>query len=337
MKHALWIVVIAALLGGCRDRDLPNAFQVDEDLRDEFFTQLEPSEADILWVIDSSCSMTDEQLALVENFPRFIEFFVNRGLSFRIAVTTTNVDEDDSEGANAGFVGDTPWLTEDVDDIEEEFLRRGLVGVDQWHSDEKGLTAAHRALASPPPGNEDFIRFNAHLAVIVVSDEPDFSARPESEGVEGIVGWEAFATWLNSVKGPTGQRRSDLSAIVGIGPDGFDDPLGCGGDFENGEGALRGDGYLEAAQGTGGSWMSICETDWGDMMGRVGLRAAGLLDAFTLDEIPEVDSLRVWIDGDEVDGWVYREFDNAIAFVATDDVPLPGEITQVRYRVPDAE
>lgn len=331
---ALMPAAALLLLVGCNDpSQLGDGFTNNPNHRQEYFTQLEPSQADILWVIDSSCSMSDEQDSLVQNFPYFIEFFLTRGLAFRLAVTTTNVADPNSEGLDGALNGDPPWITEATPDLEPAFLERALVGIDEGHGKEKGLEAAYLAIAEPHDGDEGFVRDDAQLAIVLVSDEPDHTERLNEPDYDQYINWEDFSAWLNALKGPQMERMSQLSAIVGIGPDGFDDPNGCGNQAEQGQGAARGDGYLEAAAATGGTWVSICTADWGDMMARVGLAAAGLMDAWPLEEEPEPGSLEVEVDGRSVSGWVHREWDNSVHFVRANAIPLPGEQVAVTYTV----
>jgi hypothetical protein len=343
MRSITAVLVLAAAaslhLSACGDRvGLESGFAHDPNYRQEFFMQLEPSEADILWVIDSSCSMTDEQAALVENFPNFIEFFLTRRLAFRLAVTTTNIDDPNSEGLDGRFNGDPPWITEQTEDLEASFLERALVGIDPGHGKEKGLEAAYRALEDPDERDAGFLRQDAQLAVVIVSDEPDHSERLDEPDHDQYIDWRGFSDWLDELKGPQMERMSQVSAIVGVGEGGFEDPNGCGGDWEqDGEGALRGDGYLEAADATGGTWVSICEEDWGDMMARVGLAAAGLMDAWVLEEEPLPNSLRVSIDGHGTADWEYRAWDNAIHFTRAEAIPRPGSRVEVTYSVPGAD
>lgn len=47
------------------------------------------SKVDILWVVDNSGSMKNEQEALANNFEIFINDFIDRNLDFNMAVTTT--------------------------------------------------------------------------------------------------------------------------------------------------------------------------------------------------------------------------------------------------------
>jgi hypothetical protein len=342
MRRLLLLLAMLQLLAlvavGCGDRRR-DGFGENEHLRVETFTQLDPMRSDVLWVIDSSQSMEDEQAALADNFPHFIAFFFERDLSFRVAVTTTNFEDPDSDGLDGRFVGDPPWFDQDTVDLDNAFMERAIVGIDPGHRYEKGLAAAYGALADPWPETEGFVREDAHLAIVVVSDEPDHSARdfPDSDD---FISWEPFSAWLNDFKGEGQVRMSDFSAVVGISPDGFEDPAGCGSEEDGGEwgpaeGAQRGDGYLEAAAATGGTYVSICEDDWSDMLARVGLIASGMMDAFGLHEIPVVETLEVEVGTIRVSAWEYREHDNSIFFTTSDSVPEPGQVVRVTYEVPE--
>jgi len=337
-------VAVGGLFAGCTLDDFGTGFKGADQIRTETFTQQEPSTADVLWVVDTSCSMADEQEALAENFPAFLTLFLERSLAFNMAVTSTNIWEDESEGLDGQMNGDPYVMTQDDADIEALFVERALMGIDEGHGAEKGLTAAHQALEVLGDSvNQGFLRDDAHLAIIVVSDEPDYSAQANDSA---LVDLEEFAEWLNAFKGPTGQRMADLSVIVGIGEDGFEDPRGCNqpengdgagggsGPGGQGEGARRGDGYLEAALATGGLIGSICEPDWGDLLGRVGLRATGLLDAFELTEVPALDTVTVRVNGRFITEWDYFEVDNSVRFTTVDAVPQPGEVIEIRYEVP---
>lgn len=333
------LLLVPILTSGCGERRFAHGFGVNEFLRIDTFTQLEPMRSDVLWVVDSSASMEDEQAALADNFPHFIAFFFERDLSFRVAVTTTNYMDAGSDGLDGDFVGDPPWLHQDTADIDALFMERAMVGIDEGHRFEKGLASAYGALAEPWPRTEDFVREDAHLAVVVVSDEPDHSER-DFEDSDDFITWEPFSEWLNAFKGEGQVRMTDLSAITGISPDGFDDPAGCGETDEDNQwgpsgGAQRGDGYLEAASATGGTYVSICEEDWSDMLSRVGLIASGMMDSFTLSEVPVVETLHVEVGSMNSHDWMYRAHDNSIFFTSADAVPEPGQTVTVMYEVPE--
>ncbi len=339
-------VCLAVPLTGCQDDRFGRGFRAIDYSRSDEFVQLNPSKADVLWVVDTSCSMEDEQRALVENFPFFIDFFVERRLDFHLAVTSTNIHEERSDGLDGRLSGDPNVITSAMEDVEGEFLDRALLGIDDRHGDEKGLEAAYTAIERlGSSDNRGFHREEAHLAIIVVSDEP-YMGTPNRPTDEDLIGWDDFSFWLDDLKGPTGYRMTDLSAIVGMGPEGFEDPEPCGRDEEAGGGhggqggggqfgmgAERGDGYLEAAEATGGTWASICEEDWGEMLGRVGLRAAGLMDNFPLLNVPDPETLRVYVGGVGTTAWEYRESTNSVRFTTFASVPRPGQEVEVTYKI----
>ena len=46
---------------------------------------------DVLWVIDNSCSMLEEQTTLINNFGAFIGYFLDSQLDWHIGVTSTDM------------------------------------------------------------------------------------------------------------------------------------------------------------------------------------------------------------------------------------------------------
>jgi len=344
---ALGLAAATVALAGCDRGQFAEGFPVDNEYRQEIFEQVQPVPVDILFIVDTSCSMQDEQASLAENFPNFIDFFADEELPFRIGLTSTNIDEEDSEGLDGALNGEPRWLEPDTPDLEAEFFDNAYMGIDEGHSDEAGLHAAYVALQERIENvNADFIRSWANLSIIVLSDEADFSTKGEP-GSEDFTGAEAFSEWLDGYKDTP--EQSQLSALVGISPDGIDDPAGCihpGSDGEggggpgghnNGEGADRGDGYLEAAVATGGATHSLCSDDWGAMMGHLGLTTAGLLDTFTLSDAPIERTIRVQVGGTNNSDWVWDADANALTFLSYDTLPRPGETVSVTYRVPEPE
>ncbi len=311
-------------------------FSVDPDFRREHFVQPQPQDVDVLWVIDTSCSMLDEQEALATNGPNFFEFFLDADVPFHIGSTSTNVDEADSQGLDGQLAGEPGYLTMDTPDLDTAFLERTLLGIDDHHQWEKGLHAAWKALeVLGSTDNAGFLRDDANLAVIVVSDEPDYSETSSGQ-FQDWIGWEEFVDWLDTFKGLDADQQTQLSAVVGISEDGFEDPSGCNQnpDPEHwGEGALRGDGYLEAARATGGSYQSICTDNWATVLSRMGLTSAGLSDTFELDEQPVPTTLEVQVNDRRETRWSYKPSINAVYFTELSAIPRAGEEVTVKYRV----
>lgn len=333
----LFLLITSSICPGCSGtRGFAEGFHVTEDWRRDEFTQAQPRATDILWVIDTSCSMLDEQEALADNFPAFISFFIERDLPFRMGITSTNIGEAETDGLDGELAGSPRWLDHDSPDVEETFMDRILLGIDPMHGRERGLHASHIALSDRlEDSNEGFLRPNASLVVMVISDEPDYSTLQYPDSSD-FIGADEYVDWLEQLNDNT---PSHLSAIVGVGPDGLEDPNGCLhggflGEANLEHGALRGSGYIEAAIGTGGSVQSICDEDWTLALYRLGLTSAGLLERFDLSSTPVEETITVRVEGTETHAWAYEPLLGAVLF-APEAIPSSGEQIVITYRTPD--
>lgn len=155
---------------------------------------------DVLFVIDDSCSMEDDQSALAANFESFFGSFRTNQVDFRIAVVTTDMTDSMRSGR---FVG--PVLNDKTAAVDKAFS--GLVNVGSMGSaSERALAAVQAALSEPliSSTNRNFLRANADLAVIILGDEDDQSPFPLSD----------FETFLRGLK--TADNRLSVTSIVGL-------------------------------------------------------------------------------------------------------------------------
>ena len=58
------------------DVGAPNPRERAPEHRVDSLVQLKPPEVDILWLVDNSSSMGEEQAGIANNFPVFLDFFV---------------------------------------------------------------------------------------------------------------------------------------------------------------------------------------------------------------------------------------------------------------------
>lgn len=165
--------------------------------------QLEPFKRqpiDVLFVIDDSCSMENDQAALASNFEAFFGSFRANQVDFRIAAVTTDMEDEDRSGR---FVG--PVLTDKTPAVDAAFSLLVNVG-SEGSAQERALAAARAALSEPllSTTNRNFLRPNADLALIILGDEDDQSPFPLSE----------FETFLRGLK--SGDARLSVTSIVGL-------------------------------------------------------------------------------------------------------------------------
>src|SRR5688500_14567368 len=71
----------------------------------------------VVFVVDNSGSMAEEQQKLGENFASFIQHFTALNLDYKLAVVTTDVEAEDESGKFQGSV-----ITKDTPDAEAVFL-----------------------------------------------------------------------------------------------------------------------------------------------------------------------------------------------------------------------
>lgn len=221
--------------------------------------------------------------------------------------------------------------TEGAAEIFAEMVAQGVTG----SGIEMGLEAARLALSEPLVGldNAGFLREEANLSIVVVSDEEDSS--PES-----------VADYLNffaDLKGEAAYRDHALmnvSGVVGDVPPDFEGEPSCS--SANGF-ADYGSRYVYAANHTGGLLDSICDEDFSPIVDKLGLTLSGLLVEFELSRVPVLDSLEVSIYADvdassklkdltrDVD-YTYVEANNSIQF-ENDQVPASQQYIVAEYQV----
>jgi hypothetical protein len=155
---------------------------------------------DLVFVVDNSNSMAPKQRAFAQSLGTFFTALANRpgGMpDLRVAVVSTDVGAGASSlpgcapggmrgrfvrGGNCGLAAGAPWLTAAKGGANAELLSArvgciveslGVVGCGHEHT----LQATRLALTpGVNPENEGFVRAEAHLAIVIISDEDDCSA-----------------------------------------------------------------------------------------------------------------------------------------------------------------
>ena len=289
------LLLVPLILSACQEQTLHRP-----DLTAIFF-QSPPTEVDILLVVDNSGSMQDEQDELSVGFESFVEFFDLADVDYHIGVTTTDMSATGEQGTLVDNAG-PHVIHRDTDDPAEAFHDNVQVGVVGWGF-EKGLSAAAHALSEEmnEGDNEGFLRDDALLSVIFVSDEEDSSSHPVND-------------YINYFYGLKDSRERDVfnaSALVGLDPETLE-PANCSSGLFGS--AAAGRRYHDVALQTGGVVASICESDFSQVITEMGLASSRLLDRFLLDRQPKPDSIemRMWIPGME----------------PGDDFPVPPEGTE---------
>jgi hypothetical protein len=319
-------IVLALLLACASDHDLARV-----EATDSYF-QEGTDRVDILWVVDDSISMSNEQTKVAQGFQQFIAGMnMSADADFHLGII--NTDMDDSNPERGLMIGDPPYLTRD-DAYVAEFMARVQVGTD-GSDKERGLQAAEFALSDPTAlaHQEGFLRDEAVLALVFVSDENDCSDEnwlsDEQDGSlcydihEQLVPVADYIRSYQGLKGPDG--RVVVSAIVG--PPVED---GC-------EQSWPGTRYQTVARELDGVEANICESDYLVIMDEIGARISSPQRTFFLTHPAVEDTLEVYVDDalvdpDPMEGWEYDGTLAAVSFPG-DYVPAFGSVIEISYDI----
>jgi len=257
--------------------------------------------SDIMFFVDQSCSMDDDQARLAANFSTFITELNTYSEDWQIIVA----NQDTGCNSTSGVLRPT------APDFISRFQYAASYGSDgAWgfFYTEAGLTVTSEAVEMTDPGecNHGFIRPEAMLHIIMVSDEPEQSP----------MAWNHYVDKVVAKKGSAANVK--FSAIAGDYP------------VSSCSSAEPGTGYYEAVASTGGVFLSIC-SDWANPANLSMLAAASVQQsAFELSATPVPDTVRVWVNGSErLNGWYFDGPANTVYFES--GIPDEGDMIRISY------
>jgi len=270
----------------------------------DFYEQEEVANADILFVIDNSCSMHSHHTILKNNFSSFINVFASSGVDYQLAFITTD---------NENFVDNAIVRSTDADPIGAVNTLIDSIGISGsgW---ERGLAISYAATlsgADAGPGGT-FLRNDARLVIIFLSDERDGSSTTST------MTYTDYANHFLSLKNLSDELS--VNAVAG------DHPSGCSPPY-----AQHGAGYYEVVTDLGGNFLSICATDYGLQMETLASDSI-LRSAFELSDTPIEGSIIVTVDGYLASAWTYNATENAVYFDAS-AVPATASEIYIDYAV----
>ncbi|MEC7986543.1 MAG: hypothetical protein VX278_15360, partial [Myxococcota bacterium] len=249
-------------------------------------------------------SMSDEAQVLGEQFSTFITELSNYTSDWQVMVV--NADH----GCNHSGI-----LTPLTAGYETTFSQAVRTGAYDISFTEALLTNVTRAVEKTGPGecNEGFLRPDAMLHIIMLSDECEQSPNPGICGTQ----WQSYVDRVVAEKGDLQLVR--MSAVAG------DYPSGCG----NPQSAEFGSGYWEASQATDGLFISIC-SDWTSPLSLQQLATSSISQSrFTLGEVPVVETISVTVNGSLHTDWSFEPAENEVIFHSSP--PSSGNEVRIAY------
>ncbi|MCB0422637.1 MAG: hypothetical protein KDD61_16665 [Bdellovibrionales bacterium] len=239
---------------------------------------------DILFVVDNSPSMVQEQEEMGKRIESFLSVLEN--VDWKVGFTTTDVSS-----GNFGLKGDLLkiegtnkyFLEKNDSDYKEKFLKtiqrkESDCFIDCPSSDEQPLLAAILAMSKHNSSNAGFFRSHADIAIVILSDEDEMSSGPSAATKPIDVIKTVQSIW-------PGQKRMKAYGIA-IEPGDFN----CLRENSNGN---YGNLIANLVQVTGGVLGSICSKNYGESLKKIGESVLHLTQVIELNEAPDPDQIKI--------------------------------------------
>lgn len=355
LLRRLYVLVISTLfIVSCSDDEASFSILADSDT----FQQTNSSfnnKLDILFVIDDSGSMSPYQTNLSNNFSAFISDFITKGYDFRIAVITSSAWEAQFFGgassqnrARFRSTSGSAILDPSTLNIETAFSQNISAGT-TGNGDERPLQSIQVALEHSFNSSYGFPRSDAYLAVIIVTDEDDYSnststcLQPNpSGGCNNNAynpGWthpsmsthqtSNYVSYFDSLTNSTSTIKKYNVSTIAVTDN------ACKTNPSTHPAAMIGLRVMDIANETEGVIGSICDTNFSASLNLIQQQIGELSTQFYLSRVPIESSIRVAVNGVSVpksttNGWSYISSSNSIRFYGN-AVPAEGDSISINF------
>lgn len=342
-----------------------------------------PRKIDILWVVDNSNSMLSSQQNLTNNFSGFISRFQSLSFDFKMGFTGTDAYKSKystntvgSAGYDAGLPTPTDLIRLRDGRLVGRYVESGtgnLINVAATHSgssildntmsassitsnfvtnasqyfhgsgDERAFESMKDVLSSSE--NTGFNRSGAYFAVIVISDEDDFSSKSSK--------YLSTQTDASGNPGVQDDYNSPSLQPLSIYKDYLDTLVGAGSYSVNVIAALdsacvtalqSGDGitgrkvgtrYMQMADLTGGEKVSLCDPNFANALKLISDKILEVASEYTLEREPVLGTIAVSNNGVTVpesstNGWSYDSATKKVSFHGT-ALPSSGDNVVISF------
>ena len=301
------------------------------------FTQSLLPKVDLLFVIDNSGSFEQYQSQLSGQAKAFICAAKKDPSTcdtsawkadFHIGVTSNEPDQTDTADSASAYRGDKIYvgglfghpniIDNNTPGAITAFSKNVKIGTCCSDARESGAESAWRSLTPktnqtpPPQGSQGFVRDDARLVLLSVTDEVDQSHNNTA----------FYVDFFQQLKGRYNAGLVSFNAITG------DKTNGCS---ANGIQAAANDFDVEIVSKTGGQFWSLCTADWAKIAGDLTLDAFNGRKQFALSRVADPATVVVKLNGVLVAAPADYTFDQASNSVVFKLAPAPGAVIVVDY------
>ncbi len=348
IQNLLILSTVAMMVTACSSGDSSTSYSVLASGQ-TFKQATVNSKVDLLWVVDNSGSMQPLQQNMTNNFNSFISQFVTKGYDFHLAVTGTDAYKADSmfqnnsslsrfrdgSATHSGIFQVIPSTA----NLINTFVTNASLGMTS-SGDERAFSSFRSALESTVPENAGFLRSDSFFAIIILSDEDDFSNPTRAENTypggdhnyaqAGLESVDSFRQYLDTKTNTTGAfRRYSVSAITVM------DQACQNLHVQQAGSSTIGVRYMDLVQKTDGVIGSVCDASYATSLTAIQQHIIERTSEFFLTGNPIPESIRVSVAGvavpaDPTNGWSYNPAANSIFFHGT-SVPSSGANVGVTF------
>jgi len=273
--------------------EVPVEVEVDDNDKiwvDNFYQPSTANGVDILWVIDMSGSMRDNEDKLLAGIEAMMKSLPATGWRLNMISNSPNVVAQDQQFPLVP--GDTFQDAEDMyDNIVQGHFEMGFDALEEYMNNN--------------PYSQSWMRWDASLLVVFVSDEEDQSSMSVNE----------FTSWYSNLR-----QDVYLASIVNVDTA---DSL-C----PQQSSIYIGYNSMEATRYFNGVIVDICSDDWSPGVTDASVQIEPY-ESYELSHIPsDVDSIRVFIDGVPNSDWHFVRTENVLYF---DIIPEAGVLVEMVY------
>ena len=267
---------------------------------------------DILFVIDDSGSMNVHQTTLAQNSSVFARTIAkNKILNTHYGVVTSSMSTFPCSDRMGRLFGNPRYITKTTPDYDLRLIHNLQPG-DRCSGIERFFDAIYTAVTPPLSVgyNSGFLRKDAHLAIIFITDTYD-----QSRMVTG----DQLYEHLVRMKG--GDRNKILAYGAIIPPA----VQRCRRDEQNREPTA----IMKFIKRAGGSYFNLCAANYGARLARVGEEIVSQIELFIpLSDIPADGTIRInmgayVLPNDPVHGWSYDPMRNGV--LISQQVKIPAK------------
>lgn len=279
------------------------------------------NKVDMLWIIDNSQSMFNDQKNYAAKVLPMIDTMLNLKMDFHVAIITTDMV---SSGAGQ-FVGQPKFLSSTTPDLKNILSQRILIG-DQGSNNERGLDSMIAALSANYLNGDGkgFLRSDATLMIFALSDEDDKGVQPVS----------FYKTFLDQLKPqfPEGNQGWIMNFIGTLSLSNS-----C---YTLGRYAEVGTRFIDLVNATGGIKESMCSENYDKAITNIQARILEVITEYHLGKKPVEETIIVKVNGqsvanDSINGWTYDSTRNSVKFHGS-GVPAADAAVSIDFKPAEA-